>query len=141
MNATVVLADDDLELAELLGRRCEHIGLNPIIVDNTYSALLAVLCEQPDLAILDVNMPSANGADVFEVLATEPELADLPVIILTGRKDDETKQSCHNLNAHYVAKGDDVWLRLQALIGELLQEDGQKVTPGRRELCPLLAEY
>lgn len=79
-----------------------------------------MISEQPDLAILDLNVPAANEGDVFELLATDPELADTQVVILTGQKDLATIQSCENLQAHYIPKQGNVWRRVRSVITELL---------------------
>lgn len=123
---TILIADDDNGLAELLARRCESMGFDTIVVDNAQCALLAMLSEQPDLAILDLNMPAANDGGVLELLATDPELADIAVIILTGQKDQTTIQHCESLDAHYVPKQGNVWRRLRTLITELV---GDRRTP------------
>jgi len=120
MNEKILIADDDLGLAEVLALRCEAIGLETIVVDNAQCALLAVLCEQPDLAVFDINMPKAEAGNVFDLLSTDPELADLPVIILTGQTDPLTIERCQTLNAFYVPKKGNVWSRLQHQIADIL---------------------
>lgn len=121
MKQTVLIADDDLGLAELLARRCEMLGLSTIVVDNAECALFAVMSEQPDFAIFDVNMPAGDERNIFDLLATESVLADLPVIILTGRRDRETILQCENLSTWYVSKGRATWTRLRDVIHEVLE--------------------
>jgi sigma-B regulation protein RsbU (phosphoserine phosphatase) len=54
---------------------------------------LAKTSPQPDLILLDVEMPEMNGYEVCEILKTTPETMDIPVIFLTGKTEveDETK--------------------------------------------------
>lgn len=120
MNGKILIADDDLGLAESLAMRCENIGLDTIVVDNAQCAQLAIVCEQPDIAVLDLNMPPADGGDVLALLETDPELSDLPVIILTGQKDRGTIQRCQNLRTHYIPKQHDVWSHLKDCIEAIL---------------------
>ena len=122
MRKTILIADDDNCLAELLARRCESIGFDTIVVDNAQCAQFAMISEQPDLAILDLNMPAANDGDVFELLSTDPQLTDMPIIILTGQKDRATIQLCESLQTHYVPKQGAVWSRLKSTIKELLAD-------------------
>jgi DNA-binding response OmpR family regulator len=44
----------------------------------------------PDLVILDVNMPNMNGFEVLEKIGEDPVLKGVPVIMLTGRTEDES---------------------------------------------------
>ncbi|APZ90996.1 response regulator [Fuerstiella marisgermanici] len=120
MYGKILIADDDLGLAEVLAMRCEAAGLETIVVDNAQCALLAILSEQPDVAVLDLNMPAANDGDVLELLATDPELSQTPVIILTGQKDHETIERCRSLMVHYIPKQRNVWIRLKRTIEQLL---------------------
>jgi len=136
MNQTILIADDDLGLAEVLAARCEAMGLNTIVVDNAQCALLAIVCEQPDLAVFDLNMPQADAGDVFDLLATDPELTDLPVIVLTGQTGKSVIERCEILNAYYVAKKGDVWRRLRSQITEILGVP--QFRPAARTRTPVL---
>ena len=121
MHGKILIADDDLGLAEVLAMRCEAIGLETIVVDNAQCALLAIVSEQPDVAILDLNMPASNDGNVLELLATDPELSHTPVIIMTGQKDQDTIERCRSLMVHYIPKQRNVWAMLRAKIKELLE--------------------
>jgi chemotaxis family two-component system response regulator Rcp1 len=44
---------------------------------------------QPDLILLDLNLPKKNGAEVLEEIKTHPSLHSIPVIILTASKAEE----------------------------------------------------
>lgn len=57
------------------------------------SGLAAIRCmvlDRPDLVLLDYEMPVCDGRQVLEMIRSEPELADTPVIFLTGRTDKES---------------------------------------------------
>ncbi len=44
----------------------------------------------PDLILLDINMPGTGGFEIIGMLKSDPDLADIPVIFLTGQKDKQT---------------------------------------------------
>ena len=66
--------------------------------------------------ILDVEMPGGNGLAACEMLATDKKFANVPLLILTGRKDEETIRRCHSLGATYVHKCPAAWSKLEPLI-------------------------
>ncbi|TWT40463.1 DNA-binding response regulator MtrA [Phycisphaerae bacterium RAS1] len=117
----ILIADDDHSLTAALALRCRHLGADTRISPDGLHAYQVLLQETPDLVILDVTMPGAGGLSMCEELARDQRFAPLPVIILTGRTDDETIDRCERLGAHYVWKGLDTWERLKPLICELLQ--------------------
>lgn len=116
----VLIADDDEHLVDVLRRRCRHLGLQVETAHDGLTALNALDAHEPDLMILDINMPHGNGLDVCQMLAAGEHTRHVPVIILTGRKDEDTIRRCHNLMAYYVPKCSDVWARIEPLLGELL---------------------
>ena len=120
---TILIVDDDKDLVQLLAQRCQRIGLH---VQTAHSVLMAMaLLDQglPDLVCLDINMPSGNGLSICEMMATDDEAAQIPVIVLTGRKDAETIRRCGQMCAYYVHKSTDVWHRVQPVIYELVDLD------------------
>lgn len=116
----VLIADDDADLVNSLTRRCERLGLSVDTAPNAMTALGKIEQDEPDLVILDVGLPQGNGLSVCEMMAGHEELRSLPVIILTGRRDEETIRRCHELCAFYVLKSVDVWSRVEPLLRELL---------------------
>ena len=51
------------------------------------SAIRCMTLEQPDLVLLDYNMPVCDGAQVLQMIRSEKAFEDIPVIFLTGRVD------------------------------------------------------
>ncbi|MFJ4965205.1 response regulator transcription factor [Streptomyces sp. NPDC088729] len=83
MCADVVVAEDDEKQAELVRRYLEREGHAVRIVGDGLAALDAVRHKEPDLLVLDVMMPRADGLDVVRVLRAERR--ELPVLMLTAR--------------------------------------------------------
>ncbi len=124
MSKSVLIADDDVELTGILYDRCKSIGLNVDVAHNALTALGKVDEMQPDVVILDVEMPQGNGLSVCEMMATNQQLATIPVIMLTGRADRDTIRRCHELCAYYVTKNGDIWSRIEPLLHELIATPG-----------------
>ncbi len=120
---TVLIVDDDFQLTSALAARCRHIGLQTQEAHNALTALAKIEECAPDLVCLDVNMPTANGLSICEMMASDPKTAKTPVIVLTGQKDAETIRRCRDLCAYYVHKSTEVWRRMEPVIYELLDID------------------
>ncbi len=54
------------------------------------AALRSMVLDRPDLVLLDYEMPVCDGRQVLEMIRSEEELKDIPVIFLTGRYDKES---------------------------------------------------
>jgi len=116
----ILIADDDECLVDALARRCEALDLHVERAHDGMSALVKIDALEPDLVILDVNMPSGSGLSVCEMLAPDPNLKAIPIVILTGRTDGETIAACNRLDAYYVLKGPNIWSQLEPLVVDLL---------------------
>jgi len=84
----ILVIDDDPDFLEFL---------KTLLVDNGYAVVGATDGQQgvdqarkenPDLISLDITMPEKSGVGSYRDLKTDPELAKIPVIIVTGVSDD-----------------------------------------------------
>jgi len=82
---SIVIADDDPDIRDLVAFKLEQAGYDVTAVDNGVSALEAIQRRPPDIAVLDVMMPGMSGIDVCRELRGEPATATLPIILLTAR--------------------------------------------------------
>ncbi|MFJ4707620.1 response regulator transcription factor [Streptomyces anulatus] len=87
MCADVIVAEDDEKQAELVRRYLEREGHAVRVVGDGLAALDAVRHQEPDLLVLDVMMPRADGLDVVRVLRSENR--ELPVLMLTARSTED----------------------------------------------------
>jgi DNA-binding response OmpR family regulator len=117
---TVLIADDDGDLAQMLLMRCTQMGLKVFRSPDAMHALLGAHRVQPDLVVLDVHMPGGNGLSVCEMMAGDPTLAQTPVIIMTGDKNEEIPRRCQAMHAQFIEKGAGLWERLEQMIRKSL---------------------
>ena len=59
----------------------------PTEATNGFNGLFEMEKRMPDLILLDVNMPVMNGIDMLERMRSAPDIADIPVIMMTSRGD------------------------------------------------------
>lgn len=79
---TVLVADDDLDIADLVRRALITAGHDVVVVHDGASALAHA--GAADLAVLDVSMPSLDGREVVGHLRSAPHTRDLPVLVLSS---------------------------------------------------------
>jgi two-component system alkaline phosphatase synthesis response regulator PhoP len=117
---TVLIADDDWDLADAFATRIKGLGLKVQTAHDALATMHALQNETPDLLILDVRMPDGNGLIVCETMALDPDLSRIPVIVITGLHDPITVRRCRSSGAQYVFKAPDAWQRIEPLIWQLL---------------------
>jgi CheY-like chemotaxis protein len=137
---TIVLADDDVDLVNLLTERCARRGYSVIGVSNALEAINVIHRVVPDLVCIDVNMPAGNGLSVCEMMAGDPRLRSVPVVVLTGSSSQQTIRRCHDLMIYYVEKNVDVWSRVEPLFAELLGPPQTLATTSTEPVVPAKPE-
>ena len=83
--ARILVADDDIDIRELVEFKLASLGHQITAVADGRAAVDACRAERPDLAVLDVMMPGVSGLDAIRAIRADPGLAGLPVILLTAR--------------------------------------------------------
>jgi signal transduction histidine kinase/CheY-like chemotaxis protein len=84
---SVLLVDDEEDELHLFARMLESEENRYVILQVTTGrrALSMLRSRRPDLVLLDLNMPDVNGFQVLEEKARDPEIAGIPVIIISSR--------------------------------------------------------
>jgi signal transduction histidine kinase len=87
MKKKILIADDNPDNVELLRKRLGSQGYETVAAFDGEEALQAILKENPDLLILDVMMPKMDGYEVLRRLRQNDDYRNLPVILLTAKKE------------------------------------------------------
>jgi CheY-like chemotaxis protein len=85
MKQSVLIVDDEPMTLNLLRMMLEPVGFAVTGVEGGLEALESVRMTRPDVMILDVMMPDMDGITVCKTLRNEPETADLPIVMLSGK--------------------------------------------------------
>src|ERR1700685_2166773 len=104
----ILVADDDPAVVGVLAKRLEGIGFDVLTATNGFQALIKAHRSQPDIMIIDVNMPEVDGLSVCAQLRESIKFS-LDVIIITGSADAEIIERCETLGAFYRPKGSNFW--------------------------------
>jgi DNA-binding response OmpR family regulator/anti-sigma regulatory factor (Ser/Thr protein kinase) len=81
--ATILVIDDDDDARDLLQRTLSREGFHVVCVAQGEDAVQAARDLRPDLITLDVLMPGLDGWRILGTLKTDPELSQIPVIMIT----------------------------------------------------------
>ncbi len=93
MSTKILLADDSITIQKVIGIIFGGEDYSLTIVDNGKAALEKALEVSPDIMLIDALMPGISGYEVCERVRATPELATIPILLLTGSFEpfDETK--------------------------------------------------
>jgi signal transduction histidine kinase/DNA-binding response OmpR family regulator/putative methionine-R-sulfoxide reductase with GAF domain len=82
----ILIADDYPDNVRLLSVRLRNEGYEYITAMDGDEALAQMRSEQPDLALLDVNMPRKDGFLVLKEMRSDPSIAHIPAIMITAAR-------------------------------------------------------
>jgi two-component system OmpR family response regulator len=89
MNETplILIVEDDPTVSSLLETLMQMEGYDTQTAKDGLEGLLKAEFRPPSLILLDVMMPNVDGERVMSELGTRSDLADVPIVIVTGRPD------------------------------------------------------
>jgi len=90
MKRCIVIADDDPTIVTLVKLRLGMARFNVIATNDAVAALAMVRAKEPVAVILDVQMPGGGGLSALNKIKSDPRMANLPVMMLTGERNPET---------------------------------------------------
>jgi len=99
--AHVLIVDDDRNLLESIKRSMKDADFELSLALDAYNALALATKNQPDVLVLDINMPTGGGFSVQERLNTI-DMSHIPVIYITGEESRRVKVLAEKLNAFAV---------------------------------------
>ena len=119
--ARILLAEDDRILRKAGEVSLKKKGYEVIPAVDGEDALAKARAQKPDLILLDVMMPKMHGFDVLHAMKRDPEVRDIPVIMLTNLEQPADIQRAADAGAHsYLVKSNMNLDELAARIAEAL---------------------
>jgi two-component system alkaline phosphatase synthesis response regulator PhoP len=127
----VLVVEDEQDIAGLIKHTIEKIGGMEVEVVETGDAALRVVTErEPDLIILDLNLPVLSGLEVCRILRGRPATASVPIIMLTARTSESDRVTGLDLGADdYITKPfslRELAARVRAVLRRGTAEHGRK---------------
>jgi two-component system alkaline phosphatase synthesis response regulator PhoP len=87
----VLLVEDEQDVAELIRYNLTKEGYDVVLCGNGNEALRLARENRPDVILLDIMVPQLNGWEVCRRIKKDPELAAIPVIMVSGRVEEGDK--------------------------------------------------
>lgn len=100
INAAIMMVDDEPIMLEVIQALLEDAGYrNFIAVERSSQSLDMIMQTNPDLLLLDLDMPEINGYEILSEVRSNTDYEHLPVIILTASTEPDDKLKALELGA------------------------------------------
>lgn len=84
MPRKILVVDDEPDSVDYVSSILEENGYEPISATDGIEGLELARKEKPDMILLDLIMPEKSGIKMFQELKTDPELRNIPVVVVSG---------------------------------------------------------
>ncbi|MFH1033474.1 MAG: response regulator [Pseudomonadota bacterium] len=84
MAKRILVVDDEMDLRTFISTLLESNGYKAVVAENGEQGMAKVSEKKPDMITLDVMMPKESGIKMYRDIKTNPELKDIPVLIISG---------------------------------------------------------
>lgn len=119
---TILVCDDDPLLVDIVKFRLQSRGYNVEVAIDGVEALSQIATARPDAIVLDSMMPGMDGVQLLRRLREDPQARDIPVIMLSARKQEADVVSALELgSSDYMVKPfnpEELVARLTRLLGQ-----------------------
>jgi DNA-binding response OmpR family regulator len=117
---TILVAEDDPDIRDLVVFRLQRSGWKVVPASDGEQAIELARMDRPDVAVLDWMMPVKNGMEVIAEMREDPELATVPILMLSARaQEPDIVQGFTTGATDYLTKPfspQELHLRVQALL-------------------------
>lgn len=103
----IAIIEDDPVISQMYRMKFESEGFDVQMADDGVSGVDLVKEFQPDVMLLDIQMPNMNGAEALTIMRKNDWGANIPVLILTNLGSEEAPNDLKQLNvSQYIVKAD-----------------------------------
>jgi DNA-binding response OmpR family regulator len=122
MKHKILIVEDEPELLHMLGLRAQFYNYSCVLEQVGDQCVEKALLHQPDVILLDLNLPRISGLGLIRELKKNPKLAKIPIVVFSALHQTEIVREALDIgaNAYYTKSGN--MKELFKLIGEYVQE-------------------
>jgi len=104
----ILIVEDDAQISAFIAKTLNARGYRTRVEANGAAALLAAHEDLPEVILLDLMMPILEGQETLQALRHDTHTAHIPVIVLSGRVDDQVQAGAYTAGANaYLTKPPD----------------------------------
>ena len=82
---TVLIIEDEEDAAELFAEMMRVSGFRVLKTSKSAPAIAMMTADKPDVVLLDIMMPEISGLDILRQMRRDPNLANIPVVMVTAK--------------------------------------------------------
>ena len=82
---TILVVEDEKEIQDLLAHYLRKEGFSPVLASDGEGAIHKARKEKPDLILLDILLPKADGLEVLRAIRSDETIGRTPVVMLTAK--------------------------------------------------------
>jgi len=102
---TILIVDDDELAAESYAMALEQAGMHTHVVTDATKATDAVSRLMPDLVLMDLQMPDANGLEIAQIIRQSRQHLSLPIVFLSAERDPKRQHHARKVGGDdFIAK-------------------------------------
>ena len=125
----ILIADDSIAVRKVAERLLTEAGMGVTLAANGSEALALLSKDRPDLIVSDVIMPDKSGYEVCAFIRAQANLADIPVLLISGIVNDEVSRQAESCKADGVLKKPFQGTSLKDRVLDLLMKRQPKPAP------------
>lgn len=85
LQKTVLIIEDEADAADLFAEMMRVSGFRVLKTSASAPAITLMTAEKPDIVLLDIMMPGVSGLDILRQMRADPELTDIPVVVVSAK--------------------------------------------------------
>jgi len=122
--ATLVMAvDDSITVRKVTSRLLERHGMEVVTAKDGVDAIAQLQDLDPDIMLLDIEMPRMDGFEVATLVRHDERLKELPIIMITSRTGEKHRERARSLGVNEYLGKPYHEAQLLALIGSVVGRD------------------
>lgn len=140
LNKTILIVDDSQLVRQMYTQRLQNVAGKIMHAEDGIAAINLAISEQPDLILLDIQMPKINGYQVCRLLKDRPDTKEIAIVIMTSRSseglvlDPRTWSFQTGADGYFDKDGGE---GLEAFIQPILEKNTKH---SKREVLPVMSE-
>lgn len=124
----IMIVDDCQTTRKLLGHYLKSRGYSVVFAENGLDALEKLGTDNVNLVMTDLNMPYMDGMELVKTLRSDPNLSDIPILMVTTENDEIEREKAYSNGANgYLVKpvtGDVIAQNIKDIIKQIFAKGG-----------------